>query len=186
MINDNSSPEARARYARLWHGLPPTQEQRAAQRAKRYSDAPSKSLSDYASAQQRSPHEQRPNESDPAYVARLQPLLKHLAAASFNAAVERLEGGQTYDQLREHLDRRASGITGQPTRTLDTISASYGLVNTGGEPPSAAASPGVPMSSVEAMAIVRQREQAMRGQEPQRVDLSAIRSSGSDFLGIDR
>jgi hypothetical protein len=61
-----------------------------------------------------------PGESDQAYVNRLKGHVQHLAetlpaaelevvAAEYNAAVQRLEGGQTHTQLREQLDSRTSG-----------------------------------------------------------------------------
>ena len=126
MITENSSEEAKARYARFWGQLPVLPEQlaahQAAQRQARYVDG-QRSLDTYASAPKPSEYEQKPGQSDVAYVSRLRPLLHHLnenlppaelerVAGSYNAAVTRIEQGagpQTGEQLRAALEARQTG-----------------------------------------------------------------------------
>ena len=119
MITENSSAEAKARYARFWGALPVTQEQRAAQRP-RYVQNGYEGLPGYASAQP-SKWEARTGESDMAFVSRVKGLLNHLSetlppaefervVTACQAAEQRLEGGvPSHSDLRAHLSSRESG-----------------------------------------------------------------------------
>jgi hypothetical protein len=157
-----------------------------------------KQLQDYAGAA-RSKYLPRQGESDRDYAARLQPLLQHLAeelpeaelaqvAEEYNAAIERLEGGQqTHAALRQQLDSRQSGtgvgimgaspteraamvgrhggreIEGQGHRTVETIAASQ------------------PISAAQVNQILQQREAEPAQQPPQHTDVSSLRSSGEGW-----
>jgi hypothetical protein len=125
VINENSSDEAKARYARFWGTLPVLPEQRAAQIAEQrrvlYDAPPPKQLSDYVSAPVRSKWLPRNGESDAAYTARLRGAgLVHLTeilpgaelkavSEAHNRALERVEAGQSHDELRQQLDARTTG-----------------------------------------------------------------------------
>jgi hypothetical protein len=86
-----------------------------------YDHTPPRSLADRAAAPVASKFEQKPGESDHGFIARLTPLTAHLAeslpadglervVASYNAAVERINGGvPSHQGLREQLESRHVG-----------------------------------------------------------------------------
>jgi hypothetical protein len=94
--------------------------QAPASRASIYTQVQPKTLADYQQVKP-SRFEQRPDEGDVSYVARVKGLIHHLAeeldpaemervATSWNSAVARIEGGvQTHAQLRERLDAKRDG-----------------------------------------------------------------------------
>jgi hypothetical protein len=163
-------------------------------------------LDDYQTQARLSRYEQQPHESDQAYVQRMKGIIhRHLpaelpagemerVAASWNAAVERVEGGeQSHEELRAHLDGRdqgsGRGIFGAASpaeRAAAYRAAPAG--NSMSESPlayngalaSQFGTPGqVAVPRVYASQIRRPNQQS------QRVDVSQLRSTGSGFMGVD-
>ena len=206
-LGDLYKAERRAQSASMIYQEPVTPVQRPAI----YTNAPVRTLGDYASATVASRYEPKSGESDHGYVARLTPLLRHLAeslpadelervAAAYKSAVARLEGGtQTHAELREHLDangpdqRGLFGISSPQERAAALGNRGFGSgrqVEANGHLADAGhVTPGQgvpPMSAARAMQIVRQREAEVRGQLPQHTDASQLRSTGAGFMGVDR
>jgi hypothetical protein len=163
-----------------------------------YDYTPPRTLSDYASQGPRSKWEQAPNQSDRDYTAKLKPYLQHLAetlppaelervAASYNAAITRLEGGQySHTDLRRDLESRTSatgrGIMG--TSTPQDRAAALGSRWGGREiekPVGIGDSVGPAPQAVD-LAAVHNAPVAFA----QHTDVSGLRSTGSGFIGVDR
>lgn len=150
---------------------------------------------------------QRAGESDQAFVNRLRPLTAHLAQSlpadelatvveQFNSAVQRLEGGQSHQQLRTQLDSRQAG-TGRGVFGTATPQARATMVGRfGGRDvradghlaAKALTTPGQPAiaSASDINATLAERERARMGQEPQRTDVGQLRSTGTGFVGVNR
>lgn len=179
------------------YDLAPTPEQRSAQKPSRYVENTYQGLEGYTGGPLKSKHLPRPGESDHAFIARTQATgLEHLAdqlpaaeveavAAAYNAAVERTGkldvtavrrlSVQDYGSQREQLGAGRSRGFGSGRAldfnghiTADTISSSR------------------PASMAEVGVIMRQREAEQRGQQPQHTDVSALHSTGTGFLGVNR
>jgi hypothetical protein len=173
-LNNNTSREGLDRSARFWGGLVDTPEQRAAKtaatRAAIYMENPYHGLfsGQYQKAR-RSKWDQSgttPNESDIAYTERIRSWLPrlevHLPAdefqrilAQYQAAVQRIGSEQqTHDQVRDGIQNRVSGHN-VGLFGVDRLRENRGMspMNTSG----------VPASSAEIYALVRQREEQRRG-----------------------
>jgi hypothetical protein len=163
--------------------------QRAAQRPSIYVPAQQPTLEERANAPRPSKWDQKLGQSDQDYVSKLKPMLQHLAetlqpdelervAASYNSAVERLEGGVgTHDQLRAHLTAKADGsgrgIMGSSTpHERAAIVGRFGgrVIDGQGHVTTEALAAMTPLSSVEAYSLARQRQAEAAGQIPQRTE----------------
>ena len=200
MINENASAEAKARYARFWGGgLPELPEQRAARlaaaRQARY-DAPQYGgLTGYQS-KDADKLDRQPGESTEAWRRRVLRVARHLPEEEVEArlaAIDQAEQPPTFEALREQLDQRTSGtgvgIMGASSPTQRAAAYHASLNRRGRDGSALTYQPDAttrPASMAEINAIIAEREAARRGQQPQRVDVSSMRSSGSEFLGVDR
>jgi hypothetical protein len=117
---------AQQQYKSFWGQLPVLPEQRAAQLAAQrhamYGEGPApKSLHDYPRSVPRSKWLPRPNQSDMDYVSRVKGWMSHLSeqlpaaefeavTVAFNAAQQRLVGGQSHAELRTELDSKDTGV----------------------------------------------------------------------------
>lgn len=149
-----------------------------------YAESTYQGLSGYTTSGPVSKFSQRAGESDQAYVNRLRPLTAHLAeqlpadelatvTGQYNEAVERLNGGQTHADLRQHLATRqgvGTGIMGNSTATerAAVVGSRFGgrEIQAQGQLIPEPVSGVAPMSASEINAVIRQREAARQGQIP--------------------
>jgi HAMP domain-containing protein len=154
------------------------------------------SLENYSRTPPRSRYEQAPGESDHGYIQRLAPLLQHLAetlpadeleavAKSFNAAVQRVEGGTSHAQLREQLDARKAGggvMAATPQERAAALGSRFGGREIAGQghvtPGSLSARQ--PASAAQVNVLIQQREEAQRAQP--RATQIPTGSSGEGWL----
>lgn len=161
-----------------------------AQKIQIYDNTPPKTLADRAAVPRVSQYEQRASETDHGYLARLQPLLRHLAemlaedelgrvAECYNAAVRRTEGASHADWQAQRAARQAGervDVLGTPAERASALGSRWGTRNlegnghlasqvltTAGQPPLSMLSR---LPAPEAPAIMM------------RTDTSALRPSG--------
>lgn len=201
MINENSSAEAKARYARFWGALPLTAEQRATQRPQRYSQG-YQGLQAYSQVTTSKflPH---PGQSDMDYTRKLERVLPHLAdqipademaqvVEAYNGAVERLNGTQTHTELRQHLAGRqgvGTGVMGNstPQQRAAALGSRWGgrdIRADGDLANRALQAPGQPVitSASQINQIMAQREAERTGPPVQHADVRQLRSTGTGWM----
>jgi hypothetical protein len=157
-------------------------------------------LGGYASATPRSKFAQASGESDHAFTSRLQGIgLVHLADAldedtlatiseQYNAAVTRLEGGETHADLRQRLASRTTGtgigiMGGNAEQRAQAVGSRFGgreLAGEGHLSHYAGALPGQPSLSILSRLPREDNPLIARRQET-----AELRSSGAGFLGVD-
>jgi hypothetical protein len=149
-----------------------------------------KQLQDYRGSQ-RDPLAARPGETPEAHRRRILSVARALPKDEVEAMLAAIdEGAQSHQELRGQLESRQASIglmAATPQERAAMVGRHGGRVvqgqgHTQPEPLAAHA----PMSMAEVNARLRLREEAMKGQEPQHTDLSALRSTGSGFIGVDR
>jgi hypothetical protein len=169
-----------------------------------YDNTPPKTLADYASAPVRSKFQQEPGESDTNFTKRLERAgLVHLTenlpaaelevvSAEYNAAFQRLQGGQTHADLRAHLDSRQSGTgiglvgASTPLQRAQALGSRFGTRDVQGNGHLGAqvlTTPGQP--SLSMLSRLPHKDLPIM---PQRTadQVAQLRSSGAGILGVDR
>jgi hypothetical protein len=154
-------------------------------------------LESYASAPMSSKYDQG-NLSDVAYTQKLKPLLQHILeelqdepellqriADQYNAALQRVEGGQTHEQLGEHLDSRTTG-TGvglggvtTPRQRAQALGSRWGGRDVQANGHLVSHVPSTPGQPSLSMLSRLPKQEPVR--IPQRTDISSMRSSGEGW-----
>jgi hypothetical protein len=202
MTSDYAADRARSFWGMAYE-LPEQRQARIqAARNARYATPASRSLEEYASAPRPSKTDRRQGETTDAWRRRIDSqYARHIAEEELVAiyqaiaAAEAAEAAPSHDKVRGELAARTQGqgigVMGAMSAE-DRNSAVYDNIPRAGRAASdysaAGRTPGqrVPMSTAEAMAIVRQRDQEARGGQPMRQDASQLRSTGAGFMGVDR